>query len=191
MAVLAAVSLATCSNGSAKTPDPAAGAPAQSTKLPEPSAPAVAPSPPAPAVPAAEPSSPPVAASAKTPALRSVVFVTTTGTVTPKYWRSEKLTIGSSLTTTLTNINYEATSSTDGKITQVQFDALAQALWAADVLHAKSRPRVPAPVGGGTNRLTVVTDRGTFVFDGPTRAEWPPGFQAIFELRNQLRPASK
>jgi hypothetical protein len=173
-ALIASLALAACNAGSTK-----ASAPPASSGTPA----AASADTPAPPPPPADPA-------AGQPVIQSVVFVANSGSVAPQYWRGETLTVRSSLDVTLEVISGGKTTSTDGKITRPQFDALAAALLAADVGHASSRALSPPPVGGGSNVIRVVTDRGTFVFEGPTRSEFPPGFEAIFAQRGQLRPAA-
>ena len=173
------VALSACNAGSTQ-----AAAPASS------SAPAAAPADPSPAAGAPAPSAPPAAPAATQPAVQAVVFVANSGSVAPQYWHGETLTVRSSLDATLTVISGGKTTSTDGKVTRAQFDALVAALIAADVGHARSHALSPPPVGGGSHVIRVVTDRGTLVFEGPTRSEFPPGFDAIFAQRAQLQPAA-
>lgn len=128
---------------------------------------------------------------APAPAIQSVAFVSTTGTVAPSYWREWTLTVNKTLQTQhVTKGSYGSTllETKIGTITQAQFDALVKALNDADFTRVKSTALNPPPVGGGNETLTVQTDKGVFEFKGSSTAVFPPAIGAVFGMRTQYMP---
>lgn len=123
--------------------------------------------------------------------VQSVTFTSTTGTVAPQYWRGTTLTVTSDLKTKQVvegAYGSEMLETKEGTITQLQFDSLVKALNDADFTQVKSTALNPQPVGGGSNSLTVQTDKAKYEFSGPTTSVFPQAIGEIFDGRGQYMP---
>ena len=126
-----------------------------------------------------------------TESIRSVEFVSTSGTVAPQYWRGETLTVSNNLQTQLVTTGEYGNKPLDtktGQVSQASFDKLVKALDDADYRHVKSGQLNPPPVGGGQRTLTVLTDGGRYAFSGSGAAVFPAGIARVYEMRGQYMP---